>query len=285
MNLGNFNLSMFGPRLMLALGYTIGALFFFALFPMISGAGNTIHLESRGEGSCETVNGGVRFDKLALQKTVSGNPLSVDETNWGSATAGDVVTIVQNSGTAGECQFPSGTNVASATYYLPTGETLTLTAKGTPDEDIDATVATWVGPSSIFQDQPGLVAMVVGAVALVIGIGPLVIIGALGYQVLSYFKSDGMGVSMMLMAALGAVIVVSLLGTFVDFISVTYDAIDAARFTVYTQSLASLAGTIRQFWGVIFVASFLGLGGMIAYQGYQKVKGTGPAQGESQMAN
>ena len=295
MSFGSFNLSAFSPRLMMALGYTIAALFLFAVFPLISGAGNTVFLEARSGGSCELVNGGTRFDKLALQKTVNNRVVSVDHTNWGSttnsATAQDVLEITQTSG-ASTCQarvLESATaDLNSATYYLPSGETVTidLPEAAANVAVVPSTVATWVGPASMFQDQAGLVALVVGAIALIIGIGPLVVIGALGYTVLNIFRSNGGGMAMMLMAALGAVIVVSLLGTYVDFISITYDAIDADRFTVYTQNLASLAGTIRQFWGVIFVASFLGLGGLVAYQGYQKFGGGGKGatkSGETQM--
>ena len=273
MGLGSFNLSEFSPRLLAALGYTIVSLFLFALFPLISGAGQGIHLLARGEGACELISGGVRFDRMAPVGTAN-SPNAVD---WSGS---DILTVTQTSG-AETCT--ASTAPTAVPYYTPTGEKFTPTAAAV----IDAGIAGWQDPASMFQDQPGLVGLVIGAIALIIGIGPLVIVGVLGYKALSYFRGSGAGgIAVGLMAALGAVIVVSLLATFVDFISIAYNAISPDRFSVYDTSLAALAGTIRQFWGVIFVASFLGLGGMFAFQGYQRYRqgrSGGMGKGESQM--
>ena len=84
---------------------------------------------------------------------------------------------------------------------------------------------------------------------------------------------------------MGAIVCVSMLDIFIDFISISYDAIDPNRFSIFEGGLAGLGFTIKQFWSVIFIVSFFGLAGM-AFKGWwggRQQRATAGGSGESQL--
>ena len=279
MNL-NFDISSFPWKLIGAIVYSVGALFAFALFPTFVGAGQGIHLEARDDGSCEYQ--GQRFDRVVIMND-SSDRLDANEYDWGSY--GGTVTQATNA-----CEVAVGA-MTSLAAHTASSTVSVLTATGNEIKSVTVataftagnadgkltfpTTAEWESPKPMFNDNRSLVNIIIGAMVLIIGIGPIIVIGMIGYKLLGMFAGGMSGPAKFLVAALGAVIAVSLLSTFTDFISIAYNAVDADRFTAFGTGLASLAATIRQFWAVIFVASFVGLGGYYGWGAAQQMRGRG----------
>ena len=312
-NIFGIDMSGFSYKVLAAMAYAVGAMFAFALFPTFNGGAQSVHLEARAEGSCETV-AGQRFDRVVLLngQTIAhpGGAIGADDgdiaVTLATAYSGNFV------GKSGEetdpnkydwsegatvtpnCTLPTDLLTFGTAAGLTASETGTttvdlLTADGT---EVTATVlgtassATAVGVTSItvsgangsksasmFNDNRDITNVVLGAIALVIGVGPIVVLGSIGMALLNTFGGSMGGAMKFLIATLGAVIAITLMGTIVDFISIAYDTVDRNRYTMYGQSVASLAGTIRQFWGLIFLASWVGLGGYYGWQGFQSIRG------------
>ncbi len=310
----NFDLSGFHIKLMAAIVYTVGALFAFAMFPLFNGAAQGFHLEARQEGSCET-KAGVRFDRVI---PISGQTIANDGgTNSATKLTQASVTAFLNgyNGASGEETDPNKydwsdgytvspgcivqstglvTGTTAASFVALSGIKL-LTADGT---EIQAGVTTADGaapvikisngakeasPANFLQDNRTIVNVVIGVLVLIIGIGPIAILGGIGKYLLDTFAGGLSGAMKFLVATLGAVIAVTLLGTFVEFIDLAYDAVSADRYTMYDVSIASLAGTIKQYWGLIFIAGWVALGSYFGWQAFQKFRGGGGQGSGSQV--
>ena len=280
----NFDLSMFHIKLTAAIIYTVGSLFAFAMFPMFNGAAQGFHLEARQEGSCET-KAGVRFDRAVEVAT------AVGATGY--------------NGAAGEYQDPNKYDWSSAgTVTRGTTDTkqciLTLTGVAANDKVLtaDGTVITWpvasaaetsgtsvkwTSPANFLQDNRTITNVVIGVLVLIIGVGPIAILGGIGKYLLDTFAGNMSGAMKFLVATLGAVIAITLLGIFVDFIDIAYDAVDSNRFTMYDVNIASLAGTLKQYWGLIFIAGWVSLGSYFGWQAFQKIRGRGQGMGSQVM--
>lgn len=264
----------FSPKVMAAILYAILTLLAFSVYPMLVGAGNTIHLNT--ESAC--VTGGVRFDRILLTKS---DEVNADNGNWANSIA------ISQKSTSKTCQtseldstgltstsegvaIGTGTTI---TAFLPTGEKKTLTFAASltstaAEQDVNfgttaGDKAEWLPPAGMFTDNATLVDVVIGALALLIGVSPMSVLGMIGYYILNKFDMEQGTIATIIMVVLGAVITVSLLSTFIGFISTAYDAIDANRFSVFNTGLANLAVVIKQFWGVVLIVSFFGLGAML----------------------
>ena len=265
MNLGDFS-----PKVMAAILYSILTLLAFSVYPMLVGAGNTIHLNT--ESAC--VQRGVRFDRILLVLETD-TVTTADNGTWSNAVSvtngSSGCQVVANTGQ--KLGDAAETEVVKTTSYVgitPTGEkTGTIT---TPDPLGSAGIgiaalgtdkAEWKAPAGMFTDNGTLVDVVIGALALLIGVSPMTVLGMIGYYILSKFDMEQGTIAAIIMVVLGAVITTSLLSTFITFISTAYDAIDAQRFSVFGGGLANLAVVIKQFWGVVLVVSFFGLGAML----------------------
>lgn len=136
----------------------------------------------------------------------------------------------------------------------------------------------------MFTDNATLVDVVIGALALLIGVSPMSVLGMIGYYILNKFDMEQGTIATIIMVVLGAVITVSLLSTFIGFISTAYDAIDANRFSVFNTGLANLAVVIKQFWGVVLIVSFFGLGALLFKTWRDQKNGSGSgAMAESRV--
>ena len=261
----------FSPKVMAAILYAILTLLAFSVYPMLLGAGNTIHLNT--ENACMYNN--VRFDRV-LAVLGTDNETTADKGEWGNSLA---VTGALNGkckievgAAAGNEKISSGTGLAASTAYrfiLPTGESFGVSTPATwaaqldvPDINTD-NKSLWTAPAGMFTDNATLVDVVIGALALLIGVSPMSVLGMIGYYILNKFDMEQGTIATIIMVVLGAVICVSLLSTFISFISTAYDAIDAQRFTVFNSGLANLAVVIKQFWGVVLIVSFFGLGALL----------------------
>ena len=313
----NFDLSGFHIKLMAAIIYTVGALFAFAMFPLFNGAAQGFHLEARQEGSCET-KAGQRFDRVVymsgLTVGTAANTIKsgINANLEGGAYYGDTgeesdpnkydwskaYTVAQNNS---KCSIIAG--LATADFFgAATGNT-GVTAKflaadgnevsivfeedGTTNDDLGSAdagnSAVWNSPANFLQDNRTIVNVVIGVLVLIIGIGPIAILGGIGKYLLDTFSGGMSGAMKFLVATLGAVIAVTLLGTFVDFIDLAYDAVDSARYTMYDVSIASLASTIKQYWGLIFIAGWVALGSYFGWQAFQKFRDRGMNSGSQVM--
>ncbi len=308
MGLLNFDIGSFSPKLIAAIIYTVGALFAFALFPTFNGAAQGWHLEARQEGSCETKEG-TRFDRIVAYGYSSGafslGASTVESGKINAAFTGitgeesdpnkydwnEGYTVDEVSGT---CSVLSALGGAQAAFFTistaataagsgkfltadGTEVTVTFTDKASPDKSLaGATLVSpdykWASPASMFNDNRAIVNILIGVTVLLIGVGPIALLGGIGIYLLNTFAGGMSGASKFLVATLGAIVAVTLLGNFTDFISIAYDTVDSDRFTMYGHSLARLAGTIKQFWGLIFAAGWVGLGGYFGWQAFQRYK-------------
>ena len=250
----------FSPKVMAAIMYAILTLLAFSVYPMLLGAGNTIHLNT--ENAC--VVNGVRFDRvLAVKQPLTSTSDDANTGDWSNAA------MVTKKGSANTCVYAAGSDdsagdplATNTTYrfYMPTGEYFDATgATGIGD----ITNSEWKAPEGMFTDNATLVDVVIGALALLIGVSPMTVLGMIGYYILNKFDMEQGTIATIIMVVLGAVICVSLLSTFITFISTAYDAIDADRFSVFNNGLANLAVVIKQFWGVVLIVSFFGLGALL----------------------
>ncbi len=287
----NFDLSGFHIKLMAAIVYTVGALFAFAMFPLFNGAAQGFHLEARQEGSCET-KAGVRFDRVVWVSASDSTPTANPHYNGGAGETEDPNKYnwsdggadVTASSTAGKCQTAAAVPGSAATGKL-------MAADGTIINVAGATAAIpswgdntkWASPANFLQDNRTIVNVVIGVLVLIIGIGPIAILGGIGKYLLDTFAGGLSGAMKFLVATLGAVIAVTLLGTFVEFIDLAYDAVSADRYTMYDVSIASLAGTIKQYWGLIFIAGWVALGSYFGWQAFQKFRGGSGSGSGSQV--
>ena len=265
----------FSPKVMAAIMYAILTLLAFSVYPMLLGAGNTIHLNT--ENAC--VVNGIRFDRVLLAKS-SNDSVTADNGDWSNG--------ISINGAAGKCQYQSnsiankfsggddllgaaGNLPAGYRIILPTGESynggiLALVSSSPVATEIvweDSVTSEWKAPEGMFTDNATLVDVVIGALALLIGVSPMTVLGMIGYYILNKFDMEQGTIATIIMVVLGAVICVSLLSTFITFISTAYDAIDADRFSVFNSGLANLAVVIKQFWGVVLIVSFFGLGALL----------------------
>ena len=280
----NFDLSGFHVKLMAAIVYTVGALFAFAMFPLFNGAAQGFHLEARQEGSCET-KAGVRFDRVIEVATAVG----ADNFNGGAgeyedankydwSNAGDVTR-----GTTDTKQCIVTLTGLAANDKVLTADGTVITWPVASAAETSGSTVKWATPANFLQDNRTIVNVVIGVLVLIIGIGPIAILGGIGKYLLDTFAGGMSGAMKFLVATLGAVIAVTLLGTFVEFIDLAYDAVDAARYTMYDVSIASLASTIKQYWGLIFIAGWVALGSYFGWQAFQKFRGSGQGSGSQVM--
>ena len=274
----NMSLGDFSPKVMAAIIYSVVTLLAFSVFSMLAGAGNTLYLNT--QEVCE-VNG-VRFDRVLIPPAsgntthnsadtgIWANNLPVTEGTGGTCTIAD--SEISSTGDPKDAAGKDATNaVGTVKLYLPTGEivngTITSQAFGTDGSKFAFATGVgapkWVDVEPMFTDNSTLVTLVIGALALLIGVSPMTTLGMLGFYILKKFDVGGNTISTIIMVVLGAVIAVTLLSTFVAFIGNAYDAIDQNRFVVFSNGLANLAVTIKQFWGVILIVSFFGLGAML----------------------
>ena len=268
-----FDISQFSPKLIATISFAVVALISFALYPMIAGAGNTMSLNTKE--ACSV--GGVRADKV-LKKEATETANSADWSNY--ATLGSNAT--------GDCTIADTTvaRAANEIYFTPTGEEVKVGTAGTLTEAAVLANSEWREIPSFFQDNSGLLNIIIGALALLIGVSPIAVLGGIGYMVLNRFQGEGAtGITVAIVAVLGAIVGVTLLEVFVEFISISYDAIDPNRFSVFQGGLANLAVTIKRFWNVIFIASFFGLAGMLfkGWYGARKERGGQGMARESQL--
>lgn len=254
MNLGDFS-----PKVMAAILYAVVTLLAFSVYPMLVGAGNTIHLNT--ENAC--VLKGARFDRVLLLPTGNSN-VTADNGNWEHsfpvAKDGDsddcVVSVYAASAALKLSDAARTTITKDDTGYkiiLPTGEdgtagnpSLTSNALAAGSQTTIADSAKWEAPVDMFTENSTLVNVVIGALALLIGVSPMSVLGMIGYYILNKFDMEQGSISTIIMVVLGSIIAVSLLSTFISFISTAYDAIDASRFTVFEGGLANLAVVIKQ---------------------------------------
>ena len=281
-NIFGIDMSGFSYKVLAAMAYAVGAMFAFALFPTFNGGAQSVHLEARAEGSCVT-SAGQRFDRIVPLASATGASIfsgkageytDPNKYDWSKAST------VSQDGTG--CQVVAANGISDASSYTANkGLTADGTEVGIVSSDAGAIAAamdlaagnSWEKSASMFNDNRDITNVVLGAIALVIGVGPIVVLGSIGMALLNTFGGSMGGAMKFLIATLGAVIAITLMGTIVDFISIAYDTVDRNRYTMYGSSVASLAGTIRQFWGLIFLASWVGLGGYYGWQGFQSIRG------------
>ena len=280
----NFDLSGFHIKLMAAIIYTVGALFAFAMFPLFNGAAQGFHLEARQEGSCET-KAGVRFDRVVLVATATtaagfngGEGEYEDPNKYDWSEVG--LSVVKDTSDSKVCTI-DGT--ATAEKYMAGDGTIVKVGTAGAKDTNRITNTKWSSPANFLQDNRTIVNVVIGVLVLIIGIGPIAILGGIGKYLLDTFAGGMSGAMKFLVATLGAVIAVTLLGTFVDFIDLAYDAVSSDRFTMYDVSIASLAATIKTYWGLIFIAGWVALGSYFGWQAFQKARGGGAGSGSQVM--
>ena len=307
----NFDLSMFHIKLTAAIIYTVGSLFAFAMFPMFNGAAQGFHLEARQDGSCET-KAGVRFDRVVVMSgqtfstasaTVTGfgtnptppfNGATGEETDpnqydWSKAHSVSPQCAIESTG----WQINGDDGALTYTFKLLAADGTELTGQiagtvATANTAVDATStvaegAKYASPANFLQDNRTITNVVIGVLVLIIGVGPIAILGGIGKYLLDTFAGNMSGAMKFLVATLGAVIAITLLGIFVDFIDIAYDAVDSNRFTMYDVNIASLAGTLKQYWGLIFIAGWVSLGSYFGWQAFQKIRGRGQGMGSQVM--
>jgi len=283
-NIFGIDMSGFSYKVLSAMAYAVGAMFAFALFPTFNGGAQGVHLEARAEGSCET-SAGQRFDRIVPMADLgattpygsgwfvgkSGEETDPNKYDWSKG-----LNVIQTSGGT-TCSLNGGESAYSnATKKALTADGTEVTASAALASGAGSlTIASskWSKSASMFNDNRDITNVVLGAIALVIGVGPIVVLGSIGMALLNTFGGSMGGAMKFLIATLGAVIAITLMGTIVDFISIAYDTVDRNRYSMYGSSVASLAGTIRQFWGLIFLASWVGLGGYYGWQGFQSIRG------------
>ena len=294
----DFNIAGFSPRLLGTIVFAVGLLFAYALFPMFSGAAQGFFLSARDDGSC--IANGNRFDRIT--PVDSENDLDPNNYDWSlgpnstaaltaAGVGSGVYTVIQLSGSGNEkkCALEissTPTPVAGNDKVLTaTGQELSISWSTTAE--ITGSSIEWKKPAAMFNDNRTLVNIIIGATILIIGIGPIVVLGSIGEQMLSRFAGGMSGPARYLLATLGASIIFVLMGSFTDFISIAYEAVSVDRYTMYSTTLAGLAITVKQWWGVIFAAGFVGVGGYFAWGGVQKMRsGSRGGRGirDSQMA-
>ena len=313
----NFDLSSFHIKLMAAILYTVGALFAFAMFPLFNGAAQGFHLEARQEGSCETKSG-ARFDRVVYMSGLtvgtaantiksgtnvnlqggafigaSGEESDSNKYDWSKAYTvaanSSKCSIIGGLTTADFFGATTGNTGVTARFLTADGAEVSITfdEDGTTNDDLGSAdvgnSAVWSSPANFLQDNRTIVNVVIGVLVLIIGVGPIAILGGIGKYLLDTFAGGMSGAMKFLVATLGAVIAITLMGTFVDFIDIAYDAVDSERFSMYDASIASLAATIKQYWGLIFVAGWVALGSYFGWQAFQRMRGRGSASGSQVM--
>ena len=196
----------FSPKVMAAIMYAILTLLAFSVYPMLVGAGNTIHLNT--ENAC--VWNGIRFDRvLAVPNTDTST--DADDGDWSNSLSltkdGTGCTIGVGTAAAPN-DDQAGNDIAKSTayrFYVPTGEYQLIT---TPDplavDTTDWTSGEWKAPEGMFTDNATLVDVVIGALALLIGVSPMSVLGMIGYYILNKFDMEQGTIATIIMVVLGA---------------------------------------------------------------------------------
>ena len=272
--LGTMDISQFSPRLIMVITFSLLALITFSMFPMVAGAGNTVKLHTEEAG----VVNSTRADKILK---IEAGVQNVNKADWSES-----ITLSETTGGGCAIDDVSVARPASEQYWLPTGQKARVGTAGTLTEKAVLKDCTWEGVEPFFQDSTGLLLIIIEALGLLIAVSPIGVLGSIGYMILSRFQGGGMtGLTLAIISVLGAIVCVSMLGVFIDFISITYNAIDPNRFSLFEGGLAGLGVTIKQFWSVIFIVSFFGLAGMV-FKGWwtgRQRQSAGGGYGESQL--
>ena len=227
----------FSRGMLVLVGIVVVAMMLFSVTPYFVNISNAFH---KSDGACVLASTGTRFDTLAPK----GSLTDVNKFDW----AGSSDRIRLTKGTSDVC---AGTVAANTSYFLPGGETFTH-GTGTT---IPKTEAEWKAPSKIYQDNASIIQLVVDGFALIVGAAPiLAIVGVGGF--LSIRLAPSGSIIGIIISLLTAIIALAFFTQMVNFIEIAYLAIEAKRFSVFSNSLAGLAVTVRQFWGVLSIVAF-----------------------------
>ena len=272
-----FDIGQFSPKLISSITFSVIALISFSLFPMIAGAGNTMSLNTKE--ACSV--GGVRADLVVM---VESEVITANKADWSKSVGLEEVATGTSEGMCAITDV-SVARALNEAYWTPTGEKVKVSVAGTITEQAVLKDSEWKEVPSFFEDNTGLLTIIIGALALLIAVSPIAVLGGIGYMLLGKFQGGGgNGMSVAIIAVLGAIVGVTLLEVFVEFISVSYDAIDPERYSVFQGGLANLGVTIKRFWNIIFIASFFGLATMLFKNWYQgKRQKATQGYGESQL--
>ena len=270
-----FDIGQFSPKLVAVITFSVIALISFSLFPMIAGAGNTMSLNM--QEACSV--GGVRTDRVLK---VESGVTTANQADWSASLELEQVSA------DGACAITdvSEARAAGEKYWTPTGEKVSVGTAGTTTVKAKLKGSEWKEIPSFFEDNTGLLGIIIGALGLLIAVSPIAVLGGIGYHLLGRFQSGGgSGMTIAIVAVLGAIVGVTMLEVFVEFISISYDAIDPDRFVVFQGGLANLGVTIKRFWNIIFISSFFGLATMLFRSWYQnrRKESTAGGYGESQL--
>ena len=259
-------------------GMIVGALILMValqVFPMIVDIGNDIFLMTRPSGAAIAEINGKRFDKVAVRTNDKDAPEDFESSDWAtiSVASGGVLTL-----------NPAPPSSAPKTLILPGGTEITETTS------TEATTFTNTGIKQakavrFLQKGSLLITTVITAIALLLSVAPLAMLGGVGYMFLGRFTTGMSSITRVIVAVIGVVIGGTVLTTFVTFIDVAYVAIDGKRFSVFASGLGSLATTLTEFWGVIFAIGLIVQASVFAFQGigrYRRMRSGGG--GDSALA-
>ena len=271
-----FDIGQFSPKLVSVITFSVIALISFSLFPMIAGAGNTMSLNT--QEACSV--GGVRTDRVLK---VESGVTSANQADWSNFV--ELEEVSSNSACA--ITDVSVARAAGEKYWTPTGEKVSIGTAGTTSDKAVLKGSEWKETPAFFEDNTGLLNIIIGALGLLIAVSPIAVLGGIGYTLLGKFQGGGgSGMTVAIVAVLGAIVGVTMLEVFVEFISISYDAIDPDRFVIFQGGLANLGVTIKRFWNIIFISSFFGLATMLFrawYQNRQRSTANAGGYGESQL--
>ncbi len=248
-------------------GMIVGALVLMVglqIYPMIVDVGNDINLMTKPGATSVLEYNGKRFDRAAIKVSTHDGPEDYASSAW-----------LKVANTSVGFDFPSGTTLTTAadTVILPNGTEITETAAGAADEHFVQSNVKQASPVKFLQKNTALIGIVIQAIALLLSLAPMGMLGGVGYMFLGKFATGMSTISRVIVATIGVVIGGTVLVTFVGFIDVAYAAIDGNRFTVFGSGLGTLATTITDFWGVLFAIGIIVLAGVFGFQGIKSYRG------------
>ena len=249
------------------------------VFPMITGAYNSIYANTIDAAAITSE----RFERLMPKgthtsakdaweaRTAVADEVSLTRVATGGtrpAFSGTTAYKVSE-GTNGACKIgelakkgSGGANTdighAAAEFYTPSGNLVTVAGAAAGNTDLDITIdnCKWEKRTPIFGFANGFIRVLLQMLALAAPLGFMLMLAYFGSMLVA--MGTGHPIMQVIMTVILVLVGAILLNIALPYISDVFQAIDGNRFVVFDQELGLIAVLLKNFFGVILIAGFIG---------------------------
>ena len=222
------------------------------VFPMITGAYNSIYANTIDAAAITSE----RFERVMPKGTYTSakdaweaRTAVVDSTATAAAVVATSAYKVGNA--SGKCKIPVSGTSAGDEYYTPSGNVVVMSA--TAGEIVDCK---WEKRTPIFGFANGFIRVLLQMLALAAPLGFMLMLAYFGSMLVA--MGTGHPIMQVIMTVILVLVGAILLNIALPYISDVFQAIDGNRFVVFDQELGLIAVLLKNFFGVILVAGFIG---------------------------